>query len=287
MSGYKDPTKETLSNGMSVAAVMRGDKGMKGVIVSPAGVDGRSTGFNPHDKSAILINIEPDNGNGQTLLLSQFTKEAVGAALKTAKEKIPGTDINSIRERTAVAFEELSKIANSGVVKKAVSQPALPPPAQHEIEEHVPEEETLHETVDRAYSPMAAFGLKKSKQVSTATSQPARASREIGPPTKLLYFEKEGIGTVPAFFHDAVIDVNFDDEELIETGFIVLIYDLRYEQAAARWFPPAHDPYNRPWALQVSNDRRLYLVQPSGFQYVYDNREFCVLSVIKAVTSDI
>lgn len=287
MSGYKDPTKETLSNGMSIAAVMRGDKGMKGVIVSPAGVDGRSTGFNPHDKSTISINIEPDSGNGQTLALSQFTKESVNAALQAAKEKIPGTDIHSIRERTAVAFEELSKIANSGVVKKAAStsaKTAAPPP---EIEEHVLEEETFHEPVDRTYSPMAAFGLKKSKQVPTAIPAPARASREIGPPTKLLYFEKEGIGTVPAFFHDAVIDVNFDDEELIETGFIVLVYDLRYEQAAARWFPPANDPYNRPWALQVSNDRRLYLVQPSGFQYVYDNREFCVLSVIKAVTSDI
>lgn len=286
MSGYKDPTKETLSNGMSIAAVMRGDKGMKGVIVSPAGVDGRSTGFNPHDKSTISINIEPDSGNGQTLSLSQFTKESVGAALKAAKEKIPGTDIHSIRERTAVAFEELSKIANSGVVKKSVSQPAkiqAPPPE----EEHVLEEETFHEPVDRTYSPMAAFGLKKSNQAPTAIPAPAKASREIGPPTKLLYFEKEGIGTVPAFFHDAVIDVNFDDEELIETGFIVLVYDLRYEQAAARWFPPANDPYNRPWALQVSNDRRLYLVQPSGFQYVYDNREFCVLSVIKAVTSDI
>lgn len=286
MSGYKDPTKETLSNGMSIAAVMRGDKGMKGVIVSPAGVDGRATGFNPHDKSTISINIEPDSGNGQTLALSQFTKESVSAALKAAKEKIPGTDIHSIRERTAVAFEELSKIANSGVVKKAVSTSAKPaaPPIE---EERVPEEETFHEPVDRTYSPMAAFGLKKSKQVPTAIPAPTRASREIGPPTKLLYFEKEGIGTVPAFFHDVVIDVNFDDEELIETGFIVLVYDLRYEQAAARWFPPANDPYNRPWALQVSNDRRLYLVQPSGFQYVYDNREFCVLSVIKAVTSDI
>jgi hypothetical protein len=286
MSEYKDPNKETLSNGVPIAAVMRGDKGMKGVIVSPAGVDGRSTGFNPHDKSTIAINIEPDSGNGQTLSLSQFTKESVRAAMKAAEEKITGNDIHAIRERTAVAFEELSKIANSGVVKKATSTTTrVPDPPQPEPD--LDEDAVFPETVDRTYSPMAAFGLKRSKTQAAAVPSAPKPNRDAGPPAKLLYFEKEGIGTVPAFFHDVVVDVNFDDEELIETGFIVLVYDLRYEQATARWFPPAHDPYNRPWALQISNDRRLYLVQPSGFQYVYDNREFCVLSVIKAVTSDI
>jgi hypothetical protein len=62
------------------------------------------------------------------------------------------------------------------------------------------------------------------------------------------------------------------------------VYDLRFEQAAARWFPPADDPYKRPWAVQINNDRRLYLVHTTGFQYVYDDREFCILMVEKAVT---
>lgn len=293
MSGYKDPSKETLSNGMSIAAVVRGSKDMKGVIVAPAGVDGKSTAFDPHDKSTISINVEPDSGNGQKLALSQFTKEAVSSALKRAEERIPGNDIHAIRERTAVAFEELSKIANSGVVKRAAASaqaapaaltPASPPAT---AAEELPEQIPSPETIDRGYSPMAAFGLKRSRakpQAAIAASKPARDS---GPPTKLLYFEKEGIGTVPAFFHDVVIDVEFDDASMAETGFIVLIYDTQYDQAAARWFPPANDPYRRPWALQINNDRRLYLVQTTGFQYVYDNREFCVLSVEKAVTADI
>lgn len=285
MNGYKDPTKETLSNGQSIAAVVRGSRDMKGVIISPAGVDGRSTGFDPHDKSNISVNIEPDSGNGHTLTLSQFKKEDIQAAMKAAKQRVPGNDINSVRERTAMVFEELSKIATANVVKKAapdtapVPAPARLPPAVVEPEPDLP--------VDRSYSPMAAFGLKKGKAASAVATPATSATKEAGPPTKLLYFEKEGIGTVPAFFHDVVVDVNFDDTAMIETGFIVLVYDLRYEQATARWFPPSNDPYQRPWALQISNDRKLYLVQTTGFQYVYGDHEFCVLSVEKAVTADI
>jgi hypothetical protein len=64
---------------------------------------------------------------------------------------------------------------------------------------------------------------------------------------------------------------------------MVLIYDLRFEQSDARWFPPANDPYQRPWAVKINDDRRLYLVHTTGFQYVYDNIEFCVLLVEKAL----
>jgi hypothetical protein len=101
-----------------------------------------------------------------------------------------------------------------------------------------------------------------------------------------VYFEKEGIGTVPAFFHDVIIALTpLDEYGLEESGFMVLIYDLRFEQNAARWFPPANDPYQRPWAAQINDDKRLYLVHTTGFQYVYDNREYCVLMVERAVTS--
>lgn len=298
--GYKDPKKETLSSGRSVADIvgLRGPKGMVGVIVSAAGVDGRPSNFNPHDQKQISINIEPDSPNGRSLSLSQFTKSAVSQAMDAAASRIPGNDIDSIRERTAVAFEELAKIANSGVQQKAPPPVARvsPTPAVSQLEPHpehvdeavVPETDYASpETIDRTYSPMAAFGLKKHS--SAPASRPAAVAKKaaIGPPNKLIYFEKEGIGTVPAFFHDVVVDVSRDeDDELNESGFIVLIYDLRFEQAAARWFPPANDPYKRPWAVQINNDRRLYLVHTTGFQYVYDDREFCVLLVEKAVDSE-
>jgi hypothetical protein len=297
--GYKDPKKETLSSGRSVADVvgLRGPKGMVGVIVSAAGVDGRPANFNPHDQKQVLINIEPDSPNGQSLSLSQFTKSAVSQAMEAAASRIPGNDIDSVRERTAVAFEELAKIANSGVQKAASTvvrvapAVAVPPPVPRlppADESEVPETDYAPpETIDRTYSPMAAFGLKK--QSGATAPRPTAVSKKAaaGPPNKLIYFEKEGIGTVPAFFHDVVVDVSRDeDDELNESGFIVLIYDLRFEQAAARWFPPANDPYKRPWAVQINNDRRLYLVHTTGFQYVYDDREFCVLLVEKAVDSE-
>jgi hypothetical protein len=287
INGYKDPSKETLESGRSVADAMRstGLKGLKGVIVSPAGIDGRATNFNPHDKRNISINIEPDSGNSQTLTLADFTKDAVTAAVARAKTQITGNDIEAIRERSAMVFEELASVANSGVARKPVHVPPVPPPVPAKAATAPPTPDAPAPDIDRGYSPMAAFGLKRTPQ-SSQKSLPVTSAAAIGPPSKLLYFEKEGIGTVPAFFHDVVIDININDDTLAESGFIVLIYDLRFEQATARWFPPSDDPYKRPWAVQIHNERRLYLVHTTGFQYVYDNREFCVLLVEKAVNAE-
>jgi hypothetical protein len=131
---------------------------------------------------------------------------------------------------------------------------------------------------------MTAFGLKKKVGLS-APPTAAPSSAKIGPPQKLVYFEKEGIGTVPAFFHDIITAVTYaDDTSTEESGFMVLIYDIRFEQSAARWFPPANDPYNRPWAVQINGANKLYLVHTTGFQYVYDSHEYCILLVEKAVT---
>jgi len=273
-NGYKDPSKEILESGRSVADVIRG-KGLKGVIVSPSRGDGRSINYDPHDKKNIDINVVSPNGSTlHSLHLADFTKEAMRAAVDAAKNKIPGGDIESIRERAAMAFEELAAFSNSGVVKKSAAPPIKPPP--------VPAAAASVE-IDRAYSPMAAFGLKKSAAPRIVNvPEPSKRQLNSGPPTKLLYFEKEGIGTVPAFFHEIIVELSAEDEG---GGFIVLIYDLGFDQAAARWFPPADDPYKRPWAVQVQNEPWLYLVHTTGFQYVYDNREFCLLRVEKAVNA--
>lgn len=299
-SGYKDPAKETLANGRSIADIVgvRGGKGMPGVIVSSAGIDGKPLSFDPHDRSQVVINIEPDSPNGSSLALTQFTKSAVEQAMAAAAKQIPGNDINAIRERAAMAFEELAKIANSGVQRSPQSPPpaaepravaAINPPPVPAVPAPAGAVAGT-DAIDRSYSPMAAFGLKKSSTTQSRPSPGAAANvaaRISAPPTKLVYFEKEGIGTVPAFFHDLVVEVDRDEDGFTETGFIVLIYDLNFEQAAARWFPPANDPYKRPWAMQINNDRRLYLVHTTGFQYVYADREFCVLMVEKAVDSEI
>lgn len=295
---YKDPATETLTNGRSVADVVRrGARGIKGVIVAPAGVDGRPSNFNPHDHSSIVINVEPDIAGGHTIPLSALTKDAVQQAIERANSQIVGNDINAVRERTALAFEELAKLSGTGVAARGGNNPPAPPPAPPAqtapvmqppapmAPEPPPAPLPAAEQIDRTYSPMAAFGLKTAPRTSAPMAAVSKSDRAAAP-GKLLYFEKEGIGTVPAFFHDVVIDVNFDDDAMAETGFIVLVYDLRYSQATARWFPPSNDPYQRPWALQINNDRRLYLVQTTGFQYVYDDREFCVLRVDRAVNAE-
>jgi hypothetical protein len=288
-NGYKDPAQEKMASGRSMADSMRptGLRGLKGVVVGPAGVDGRATNFNPHDRHSIVINVEPDSGNSQSFTLADFTKTAVSAALAQAQLRMPGNDIESIRERAAMVFEELATMSNSGVVARQPIVPAVPPPGPPPVPPATPAPPTaaaIPPDIDRGYSPMAAFGLKKNN--AAAAKQISGPAASAGLPTRLVYFEKEGIGTVPAFFHDVIIDVNFDEETLTDTGFVVLVYDLRFEQATARWFPPSDDPYKRPWAVQINNDSRLYLVHTTGFQYTYDNREFCVLMVEKAVTGE-
>lgn len=300
MPDYRDPASERMENGRTMLDVMRGSKGLKGVIVAPATPGGIPINFNPHDRSKIKINVvDPNGANVGGLTLDQMTASAVEQALATAQAAIPGNDINAIRERAAMVFEELSKMEKAGVqrvpVVRAKKQVVQPPPQPEETEEELAANLVAEldpplampplEKIDRNYSPMAAFGLKK--QANNPIPTAAATAHKAGPPQKLLYFEKEGIGTVPAFFHDVIVSVaQVSPDSIEENGFIVLIYDLRFEQNAARWFPPSNDPYQRPWAVQISDDRRLYLVHTTGFQYVYDNREYCVLLVERAVRAN-
>lgn len=200
-----------------------------------------------------------------------------------------------------MVFEELAKMEKAGVQRVPAVRAKKPTPATTPLPLEEPDEEQMManmvaeldpppamppiEKIDRNYSPMAAFGLKK--QSNTPVPTATATAHKAGPPQKLLYFEKEGIGTVPAFFHDVIVSVaQVSPDSIEEAGFIVLIYDLRFEQNAARWFPPSNDPYQRPWAVQINDDRRLYLVHTTGFQYVYDNREYCVLLVERALRAN-
>lgn len=294
---YQDPSQERMSDGRAMADLMpRRGRGMPGVIVSPATKGGVPINYNPHDITNMSVTIEPD-GPGKTVLnVGQCTKEAIRAANAEAAQKYPGQDIDSQRERALYAFQLLSK----PVPPPVPPEPKRPPSVPQQLAEMDEEEQVISELesemekdagpsrppieqIDRHYSPMAAFGLKK----RTGPAQPPSASptsARVAPPQKLVYFEKEGIGTVPAFFHDIISSVSYTDESSIEeSGFMVLIYDTRFEQSAARWFPPSNDPYNRPWAVQISGENKLYLVHTTGFQYVYDSREYCILLVEKAV----
>lgn len=294
MAAYRDPTEVKMENGRSMAEYMRrGPAGLKGVIVAPATPGGTPVNFNPHDMSKTKINVVDRQGATVTdFTMDQITPDRVQQAIDIANKTIPGEDIESIRERAAMVFEEMAKLSKTSVQRVPVkaAQKAQPENEEQDDEERMVAEleKEIHlplEKVDRNYSPMAAFGMKKKTHVSQP-QVPASVSGRAGPPQKLVYFEKEGIGTVPAFFHDVISSVYpIDDDGLEESGFMVLIYDLRFDQNAARWFPPSNDPYGRPWAVKINDDPRLYLVNTTGFQYVYDNREYCILAVERAVLS--
>ena len=298
MAIYQDPANVQLENGRTMADVLRrGRHGLRGVVVNRATPGGTPENFNPHDPSGVCINIVSQSGAKEhSLALSALTPEAVAQAVRHANNQVPGNDIQAIRERAAVAFEELAKLAESTVVR-----PAPAPAVKAAQLSPEPEEEALVaelqrevqapllsrppvEQIDRNYSPLAAFGLKKSSGIPASPAPTTSSHDRVAAPQKLVYFEKEGLGTVPAFYHDILIHVTRDDPDTAEySGFLVLVYDLRFEQNAARWFPPSNDPYQRPWAAMIKGDHRLYLVNTTGFQYVYDNREYCVLNVERAL----
>lgn len=296
---YKDPAQERMEDGRTMADFMRrGPAGLRGVIVGKATPGGTPVNFDPHDMSKIKINIIDASGaNVNGVTMDQMTPDRMTAAMNIANNAIQGNDIESIRERAAMVFEELAKMSKSSVQRmpvqrtnavRAENQPVTLPPDEEEVIEEL-RQEIQHtqppvEQVDRNYSPMAAFGMTPKSNRPIAVGASTASGGKSGPPQKLVYFEKEGIGTVPAFFHDVLVSVSpVDDDGLEESGFMVLVYDLRFDQNAARWFPPSNDPYQRPWAVKINNDYRLYLVQTTGFQYVYDNREYCILSVERAV----
>lgn len=298
LNGYGDPSKETMSDGRAMSDLIRGGtRGLRGVIVAPATAGGVPSNFDPAGYKKTPIHIDPDNPAGAVLTLSDMTEERVQRAIKIAQDTVPGSDIDAVRERAIITLREVAKMA--AIIEPEIDSPAaqssnLPaspedapiPTVAAQIPVNMPYTPV---EVDRAYSPLAAFGLRRAAPAAQPVGPPellSASSVKVGPPPRLAYFEKEGLGTVPAFFHEILVSVSRQDPEKPEqSGFMVLIYDLRFEQNAARWFPPADDPYGRPWAVHIKNERRLYLVHTTGFQYVYDNREYCVLMVERAVST--
>jgi hypothetical protein len=297
MAAYRDPHEIKMENGRSMADYIRsGPAGLKGVVIAKATPGGTPTNFDPHDMSRTKINVVDRNGASVAdFSAAQMTEDRVQKAIEIANAAIQGDDIESIRERAAMVFEEMAKMSKSSVQRVPVKTSAAAKPIATQSADDIAEREILTELeteiqqpplekVDRSYSPMAAFGFKKKTNPLPAAAGGHGVSGRAGPPQKLVYFEKEGIGTVPAFFHDVIVAVYpVDEDGLEESGFMVLIYDLRFEQNAARWFPPSNDPYGRPWAVKINDDNRLYLVNTTGFQYVYDGREYCILAVERAI----
>lgn len=281
---YKKPSEVFLKNGRSLADCMPG--GLEGAVAGSGEPGGTQTFNIVNSDGHVIASLSADDLSGQEY----------ANILAEAKTAIPGSDINAVRERAAYVFESMAQLKASGSLSKTYAHEqadavatTIATDTEQEIIDELQQEikQNVSPRVDREYSPMAALGLKnKVSSPAYKTAGAVVSSPEVGPPQKLVYFEKEGIGTVPAFFHAVVSALEpIDDAGAEKSGFLVLIYDLRYAQNTARWFPPAYDPYGRPWAVKINDDPYVYLVKTTGFQYVYDDREHCVLAVERAVFS--
>jgi hypothetical protein len=85
---YHDPgSAYSEITGRSVASLLPGGPGVRGVIVPRATWWGGSRGFDPHQPR--LMNIDPDiKGQASVVDLSQFSKEAVAAAYELAWQQV-------------------------------------------------------------------------------------------------------------------------------------------------------------------------------------------------------
>lgn len=280
---YTTPDEVKLENGKTLAQCMPGNLG--GVVVRPATATGRIVGA-PADPLVFNVMNSDGSGTAKAVPLSILKHPDYLRIKDEIFLEVPGSDIESVRERAARVIERMAAlvdIAPSPTVSPQCEEEKNADDVSTPAKQDVEESNAL--SVDRGYSPMAALGLSKKKSRPVFSEDKNVLQQEIGPPTHLAYFEKEGVGTVPAFFHAVVANVEAGDDVDEKTGFLVLIYDLRYPQNAARWFPPSFDPYGRPWAVKIQGDSHVYLVTTTGFQYVYDGREHCILAVERAVMS--
>lgn len=130
----------------------------------------------------------------------------------------------------------------------------------------------------RRVSPLAAFNqpapqpqpqpeptaLREPRAIDLRDESPA--GQPAKQPTIEVTFQIEGFGIHTAFYHDV----------LIQNGFIVLVYDNRYN--GPRYFPPVAD--EQPiMALNITGMEDVYRVHTTGIQYPQGDVENCVLMI--------
>jgi hypothetical protein len=103
---YRDPgSAYTEINSRSIASLLPGGSGVRGVIVPRATLWGGSRGFDPHRPR--LMNVDPDiKGQASVVDLSQFSKERVAEAYELALEQVG--DFGDPRLVASQAFRNLA-----------------------------------------------------------------------------------------------------------------------------------------------------------------------------------
>lgn len=128
---------------------------------------------------------------------------------------------------------------------------------------------------NRTISPLTAFNQSapprspqpQAREISFAPDAPLPPA-PIQAPTVRVVFERQYFGTIEALYEDVTI----------EDGFMVLVVDTRY-QGGTKYFPAPMEDDVPPMAINIVGRQEVYLVKPSGIQFVFNSHEFCVLII--------
>jgi len=307
--GYQAADQYTTTHGLPMTAVMRpGPEGLRGTVIPRATMGGIPMGTTPHAPANLEVNIDPHiAGQSSTVRLGDINATSVRAAAQQAQGVTPEPySIETARLRGAAVMHG---IANNAQPDQAFREPPQTPPqaAPHQ-QPHYPQQgqqpqydqqqpavqPQVHQPAPaghnvvpapnmqqgaqaqpaprRRISPLSAFNQappppqRELRQIDLRDESPADAVGQ--PPTIEVTFEIQHFGTHQAYYHDIIV----------ETGFMVLIWDTRYR--GPKYFPPpAQDESAPPLALNITGTNEVYLVHTTGIQYENQGREHCVLMV--------
>lgn len=285
VGNYGDPSREILSTGRPMSAYMPQLRGLPGSVISPAGEGGVPIDFNPQELDDLEIHIDPHMpGQTSTLRLGQLTSEVINQGIATARSLTPEPrKIEMRRMRGAAAFHAMAANLGTGLARPADVDydrptPMAAPMAAPQYSPPQPSQYAEAPAVRRTSSPLAAFGLANR---AVGDDRPLRhidlsqavqgSQATVGPPTTEVLFEIEGFGEHTVKYHDV----------LVADAFLVLIYDVRFVHGS-KYFPPTPAQPGQPGpplAMQIVGGADVYLVHTTGFKYLYDGREHCVLMI--------
>lgn len=107
-----------------------------------------------------------------------------------------------------------------------------------------------------------------------APAPPQPQPQQPPPPRRRVMFSIEQLGQHTVSYHEVVI----------QGPFLVLVFDTRW-QYSDMYIPPA-GPQVPPILMAVDGSDQIYLVAPTGVDFVYDHLRFCVLRVVASGTAE-
>ena len=291
---YGTPGQSMLHDGRSMAQVLPTRSGVRGTVLPTATRGGVPTSYSPHDLQNTVITIDPHiHGSSIQVPLGALQKDAASQALDAAVGVVgTGGSVVDQRLRAATAMHVMAhapapRINEADTLVISRNEPRNPSIAG--VVNQQPKVQVMGNTVAsfgappvRRPSPMEAIAAANSPPVPVqpaVMSQPQypqqpyqQAPSMIPQPEIEATFEMQGLGQNVTYYH-AVVAV---------PGFLVVIYDERYR--GPRYFPP--DNTELQLAVQFSHRPEVYLVNPTGLNYTYENKRHCILSVSQIVTPE-